>query len=423
MTNPSYRIAVIGAGAAGITAAHLLQSAHEVTLLEKNNYLGGHTNTVRIETGADAGLAVDTGFIVLNDKTYPTLHRLLADLCVPVQLSDMSFSYSDGETGIEYAGTTLNGLFAQRRNLLRPSFLSMLRDLVKFSRLGLARLDDDSLTHGSLRELLAAGGFGRPFLEWYLLPMGAAIWSAPYQEVLDFPARTFVRFFANHGLLSLRDRPRWQTVEGGSSAYVQRFKERFRGTVRISQRITRISRSETGVMVHFEDEDSLEFDKLVIAAHADEALALLEMPTTLERSLLGAWRYQKNEAVLHTDESFLPRLHRARASWNYHREPGASTTEPASVTYHMNRLQGFTASREYCVTLNPRRPIRKDHELRRFTYHHPVYSEAAIRTQPELPALNGTLNTYYCGSYFGYGFHEDAVRSGANVAAAFGVTL
>jgi predicted NAD/FAD-binding protein len=417
------RVAVVGGGVAGITAAHVLQRRHEVTLFERNDYVGGHTHTVVVPDGPDAGTPVDTGFIVLNDRTYPTFRRLLADLGVGVRDAEMSFSLHDERRGFFYAGNDLNGLFAQRRNLLRPSFLRMLRDILRFSREGLQALESGSAAGRPLRDYLAQREYGQELVRDYLVPMSAAVWSTSPAEVLDFPAESLLRFFRNHGLLSFRDRPQWQTVVGGSHAYVRAFLERFTGQVHLASPISALRRTSGGVAVRTADGSEMSFDRAVIAAHADEALALLADPSEEERRLLGAWRYQENHTVLHTDPAVLPPRRRARASWNFVREAGSSDDAPVSVSYWMNLLQGLEARRDYCVSLNRRLAVREESVIARLVYHHPAYTGDSLATQYSLPALNCRRATYFCGSYFGYGFHEDAVRAGAAVGRAFGLEL
>jgi predicted NAD/FAD-binding protein len=417
---PPGTVAVIGGGAAGIAAAHLLQGRHRVTLFEKGPRLGGHVHTVEVPSGPDAGTRVDMGFIVLNDRTYPTLHRLLADLGVAWRWSDMSFAYHDETSGFHYAGTTLNGLFSRRRNLFSPAFWSMLWEIRRFSRSALedlrGRRDLETVTMGAY---LQEGGYSAPFRERYLLPMGAAIWSAAPGRILEFPAAAFMRFFRNHGLLSLRDRPRWQTVAGGSRSYVDAFLRRFAGTVRTACRVEALLREEGGVRVRFGGTEE-RFDHAVVATHADEALALLADPSEEERRLLGAWRYSRNLTILHTDASVLPRARSAWASWNYARERGAAPGDPVSLTYHMNRLQGLRTREEYLVTLNRRAAVAPDRVIESVEFAHPLYTREAVATQALLPGLNGTRRTWFCGAYFHNGFHEDAVRSGVEAARSLG---
>lgn len=414
-------IAVIGAGVAGITAAHLLQRVARVTLYEKNARLGGHTNTVVIEHGPDTGTPVDTGFIVLNDKTYPLLHQLLKQLTCPVRWSDMSFGYCSEKTGFFYAGTDLSGLFAQRRNLVRPSYYRFLNEIIQFGRRARRDLDAGTVGNQSLGDYVR--GLSPDTVSCYIIPMAAAIWSATQRDILDFPAQTLLSFWRNHGLLSLTNRPRWQTVVGGSHAYVKSFARSFCGRIRLRADLATIRRHPDHVALVHRDGETETYDGVVLATHADEALALLENPTPDERRLLGAWRYQENRTLLHTDLSFMPSRRQAWASWNYLEHAGTNPDSPVPVTYHMNRLQGLRTVEEYFVTLNPDREPVRGSLIRDILYHHPVFSEAAVATQRELPSLQGQLRTWYCGSYFGYGFHEDAVRSAVQMAELHGADL
>lgn len=414
-------VAVVGGGAAGIVSAwELAKAGWSVALFEKDSRLGGHTHTVVVEDGPDAGLPVDTGFIVLNDKTYPGLHRFLAELGVSWRWSDMSFGYHDAQGGLCYAGTTLSGLFAQRGNLLSPSFWSFLAEIRRFGRVAASDLEAGTLEDLTLGAYLRARGFSRAFIDHYAAPMGGAIWSTGPAEMMDFPARTFARFFKNHGLLSLADRPRWQTVVGGSHSYLKAFLARFPGRVERGAGVQSLRRLPGGgVEIRACGREPERFDRAVVACHADEALALLADPSDAERRALGAWRYLDNRTVLHTDESFMPPNRRAWASWNYRREAGEDGTSGVSVTYDMNRLQGLRSSRRYLVTLNPRREPRAGSVLRELRYAHPAYGFSALRSQAELPSLSGTRDTWFAGSYHGYGFHEDAVQSALAVARRF----
>ena len=419
MNGPGLRVAIVGSGVAGIASAHMLQTRHEVTLIEKRPRLGGHTHTIAIESGPDAGIRVDTGFIVCNDKTYPNFHRFLKSLGVGVRYSDMSFGFWDERSGLQYAGTNLNGLFAQRTNLLRPRFLRMIREIVRFSKVALRDLEQGIIGSTTLGSYLREYGFGREFVRNYVLPMGAAIWSTPGGKMLNFPAQTFITFFRNHGLLSVKDRPRWQTVVGGSDSYIDSFRKGFRGKIRAGESIETIKRAEDSVTIRFQDSHEQTFDRVVIATHADQVLPLLEAPTEEERRIFGPWKYEANHVILHTDEKVLPPNKRAWASWNYTREKNADDHRKLSMTYHMNRLQGLSAQSEYCVTLNRKAPVEDRKIIRSMRYMHPIYSPESIEAQSQLPGLNGKSNTFFAGSYHGYGFHEDAVTSAVRVAEHF----
>ena len=420
-TAGAYRkhVAVIGGGVAGIVAAHLLQKTRKVSLFEQGDYLGGHTHTITIPDGPDAGTPVDTGFIVFNEATYPYFIGFLAELQVPSRLSEMSFGFHCQKTGFVYAGNDLNGLFAQRVNLVKPRFYRFLFEIARFSKQGLVDLQKEE-DLGSLREYVLRHHYMPFMVDNYLKPMAAAIWSAPTGHVMDFPARSFLLFFKNHGLFSLFDRPAWRTVAGGSSSYVKAFAERFTGSIHLRSPIHKITRIPDGIRLEFTDRPIEHFDEAVIAVHADQAFNLLGDPTPDEKRLLAPWRYEANSTVLHTDISVLPPMRRAWACWNFKRDVSGGPEQSAFVTYSMNQLQGLKTERQYLVTLN--RPTAYDEQqiIARMTYHHPVYTERSMATQATLPSLNGVNNTCFCGSYFGYGFHEDAVRSSYQAVARLG---
>ncbi|MBN1140460.1 MAG: FAD-dependent oxidoreductase [Deltaproteobacteria bacterium] len=416
-------IAVIGGGVAGIVAAYLLGRKHDVTLFDRNDYLGGHTHTIEIEDGPDAGLAVDTGFIVLNDATYPLFQRFLRRLGVDTRVSEMSFGFQCLKTGLTYAGTNFNGLFIQRRNLVNPRFLGFLLEIGRFSKQARKDLEAGEIPPCTLAEYLEKGGFSSFMVDNYLVPMAAAIWSTPTRKTTEFPAEPFLRFFRNHGLLSFRNRPQWRTVVGGSHAYVKAFTRDFTGTLQLSAPITGVSRAPEKVQLDLASGETLAFDLVIIATHADEALRLLKDPSEDEQRLLSPWRYQINRTVLHTDGSLLPKQKAARAAWNFTREADPSGERPVFVTYYMNRLQGFSARQDYCVTLNRKQPFRPETVIAEMNYHHPLYTFESMETQAHLPLLNGRRRTFFCGSYFGFGFHEDAVRSAVAVGESFGIEL
>lgn len=417
------RIAVIGAGIAGITAAHCLSRKHTVTLFEKAERIGGHTNTIPIVEGPDAGIAVDTGFIVLNDRTYPALHRFLRQLRVPHRDSDMSFGYYDERSGLQYAGTDNRALFATPRNFLNLGYLRMLLEVPRFNRLGAEDLRAGGLDGVTLGEWLRGHGFSDALIRDFVVPLGAAVWSTAPERMMRFPARLFLHFFRNHGLLTLNDRPQWQTVVGGSHSYLKAFAAQFNGSIVTAAGIRGIARDERGVTVHFLSGKQERFDRAVVAAHADEALRLLLDPSAEERRLLGPWNYEKNRTVLHTDASVMPPSRRAWASWNYVRERESKSATVVSLTYDMNRLMGLRTRRRYFVTLNRTKPIRADRIVCEIMYTHPNFTLATAATQAELPSLNGVRNTWFCGSYFRFGFHEDACRAGAAVGKDFGLPL
>ncbi len=411
-------IVVIGSGVAGLTATHLLQRRHRVTLLEKNSRLGGHTNTVVIPDGPDEGTPVDTGFIVMNHRNYPLLTRLFNQLGVELRDSDMSFGYHDAPSGLQYCGSGLDGLFAQRKNLFRPAFHRMVRDTLRFFRMAEEDLQRENLIQESLGHYLERNRFTQEFIDHHIIPMGSAIWSTPCEQMLAFPALSFIQFFHNHGLLSVKDRPQWKTVVGGSSDYVRRMKQEWNQVdVRLSAGITGIKRDVEGVEITFENGGHERFDHCVIATHADQALQLLRDPSDEERKSLGCWQYAKSRTLLHTDASVMPPLRKVWSSWNFTRL-GRNRT---CLTYDMNRLQGLKTAQPYFVSLNL--PADPRGIIREFSYEHPMYTREALTLRPALQKLNGTNRTWFAGSYFGNGFHEDAVRSAVEVAQSFGIDL
>lgn len=416
-------VAVIGAGVAGLTAAYVLQRKYNVTLFESRDYAGGHTHTVTLARGDDAGTPVDTGFIVMNDRNYPLLTRLLSHLGVALRDSDMSFSYCDADSGLQYSGSSLNALFAQRRNLFRPSFHRMIREILRFFKESRQDMEEGRLAGLTLGQYLESGRYSEAFVRHHVIPMGSAIWSTPSLRMLDFPAENFITFFRNHGLLSLKDRPQWKTIKGGSHTYVDTMLDRFDGRVLLNTPVKRVRRDPQGVGVTAGNRAPETFDRVVIAAHADQALAILEDPSDTESKLLGAWRYQRNRVVLHSDASVMPPLRKVWASWNYVRESGAGEDGPATLSYDMTRLQGLETQRPYFVTLNRQAPIAEDRIVVELEYDHPTYTSEALASQAELSSLNGARRTHFCGSYFGYGFHEDAVRSAFDVVRGFGLGL
>ena len=408
------RVAIIGAGVSGLVCAHRLHSEHDVVLFEASNRAGGHANTVCVET--EAGVYdLDTGFIVFNDRNYPNFERLLDELDVERQASLMSFGVSDG-VDFEYNGASPNGLFASRGQLVRPSFHRMIADLVRFNRDARELLASEE--NPSLREWLAVGGYSRAFVERLIVPQAAAVWSADPAQMWSFPARFLLEFFDNHGMLGFRERPRWRTITGGSRRYVDALTRPWRDRLRLSTPVTEITRHPDHVAVSSRESESERFDAVVIATHSDQALALLGDPSERERELLGAIPYQSNEAVLHTDRSLLPRRRRAWASWNYHLDQGV--TGRCTVTYHMNRLQSLRADREFCVTLNRTAAIDPERIIRTIQYAHPVYTPAGVAAQSRHHEISGRNRTHYCGAYWGWGFHEDGVKSALRVVREIG---
>jgi predicted NAD/FAD-binding protein len=413
------KIAIVGAGISGLATAHLLDPSHDVTVFEAAGYAGGHTNTVRVDTPNETH-HVDTGFIVFNDRNYPGFERLLARLRVPSQPSEMSFSVSDGRGDFEYNGSSVNGLFAKRAHLLTPWFHRMIADLVRFNRSARELLTTDG-EGPSLGHWLESQHFSRPFIDRLIVPQASAVWSADPHQMWSFPARFMAEFFANHGMLGLRDRPQWRTIRGGSARYVEALVSALGGRLRLSTPVTAITRSDAGVLLTPGDGEPEAFDEVVIATHSDQALSMLTDPSDRERELLRAIPYQRNEAVLHTDTGMLPRRPRAWASWNYHLSTPAQ--DRTTVTYHMNRLQSLRAEREFCVTLNRTADIDPATIIRRIDYAHPVFTGAGIRAQGRVAEISGQRRTHYAGAYWGWGFHEDGVASARRVAERFEVTL
>lgn len=415
------RIAIVGAGVSGLCAAYWLRERHRVTLLEANDYLGGHTHTVDVELDGQRH-AIDTGFIVFNDRTYPTFSSLLKELGIASRPTEMSFSVRCERTGLEYNGSSLSGLFDQRANLLRPRYWRMLFDIARFNRdgtrLALARHRQSNADSETVGAFLRRRGYGLEFAQHYLLPMGSAIWSCPTDCFADFPIQMIVEFFHNHGLLSLRDRPTWRVVAGGAKQYVAALAARIQlhGRILLSTPIARITRHPDGVEVAPREGSAEWFDHVILACHANQALRLLSDPSTAEQQILSAFPYERNLAVLHTDTSLLPSRRRAWASWNYRIVSNPSAR--ATVTYCMNILQGLRSEQVLCVTLNHEERIDPSKILGRFVYEHPVFSarRASARTSHE--ELISTRRTSYCGAYWGNGFHEDGVVSAAAVCRA-----
>lgn len=413
------RIAIVGTGISGLLTAYLLSSAHDLTIFEANGYIGGHTRTVDVSIDGDT-YRVDTGFIVYNEENYPNFTRLLQKLEVETQPSLMSFSVRCEKTGLEYNGTSLNRLFAQRKNLLRPSFYIMIRDIARFYResIELLEADDYQLTLG---DYLRQKRYSDQFIEHHIVPMGSAIWSSGTAQMRRFPARLFVEFFYNHGFLRLQNRPAWRTVRGGSSRYVDRLVEGFKDRIRLNCRVVSITRGPDVVRVTSTMSGEEEFDQVVLATHSDQALRILADIDPLEKDILGKIEYKENRTILHTDSSLMPRNRRAWASWNYY-IPEDQPDDP-KVTYYMNSLQSIQSATSFCVTLNRAESIRPECILREMTYHHPVYSEDTVAAQNRWSEISGKNRTHFCGAYWGYGFHEDGVTSALRVCDAFGRRL
>jgi predicted NAD/FAD-binding protein len=413
------RIAIIGGGISGNVCARLLSDDHDVRIFEAGSYLGGHTASVEVQAYGKE-VTVDTGFMVFNERTYPNFTALLRHLGITAQESDMSFSVHCERTGLEYQGSSLNGLFAQRANLFRPAFYGMVRDILRFNREApqLLNTDDDALTIG---QYLTDNRYGREFTEHYLIPMGAAIWSSQPDHFFQFPARFLVAFLHNHGLLQLRDRPVWKTIPGGAKRYVEALMGPLMDRVRLNAKVTGVSRSADHVVVETAAGAPEIFDQVVFATHADQTLSMLTDASEQEQEVLRAFPYQKNDVVLHTDASLLPKRRRAWASWNYFIPQ--EEDQPATVTYDVNRLQNLGAPDPIGVTLNRTDAVDPSKILRSFVYDHPVFGPGAVAAQRRHGEISGVRRTHFCGAYWGYGFHEDGVNSALAVCRHFGKDL
>jgi uncharacterized protein len=418
------KIAIIGSGISGLAAAHALRGSANITLFEAGSYFGGHTHTVDITLPTVNGSVthgIDTGFLVFNERTYPHLIKLFADLCVETAKSDMSFSVQVPQKNgaLEWSGSNLSTVFAQRSNLLNPRFWRMLRDLMRFNKLAtsIAESGGDEQLMQPLEEFLKTNNFSTEFRDWYLLPMLGCIWSCPTSQMLQFPVATMVRFCHNHGLLQVNDRPQWWTVAGGAKHYVEKIVANI-ADKRLNTPVHCIARDGRGTHI-VTDAGTERFDKVIIATHSDQALAMLQQPSQAEIKALSAITYQANTAVLHTDASVLPQRKAAWAAWNYERvqlDPSQPDNANVCLHYLINKLQPIPFEQPVVVSLNPTKPIEPEHVLGRFDYAHPVFDMAAIKAQADIPALQGVQNTYFCGAWTGYGFHEDGLKSGLAAA-------
>jgi predicted NAD/FAD-binding protein len=416
------KVAVVGSGISGMAAAWLLARKHEVHLFEKRGRLGGHTHTV-VHDVEGRRLPLDTGFIVYNESTYPNLTRVFSELEIETRASDMSFSVSCADPDIEFASHGLRGLFARRSLAFSPAYLRMLLDIVRFGRRGRRVLSSCPDPDATIADFLADGGFSDAFARYYLLPMTAAIWSSGSDLAASYPRDPLLRFLDNHGLLQVTGQPEWRTVVGGSRSYIEPMTRSLGERIHTGKAVTAIGRGAGEVEIRLEDGSNHLFDRVVIAAHADQALAMLAEPTSRERDLLGSWRYSVNDTWLHSDSSMMPRRTDAWASWNYRIPDTDAHQDRPFLSYHLNRLQGLAEDREYLVTLNPDREPDPESVIRRMTYTHPIYTRESVSTQADLPSLNGPNRTHFCGAYFGNGFHEDGLKSAIAVAEEFGVTL
>ncbi|MFV1871914.1 MAG: NAD(P)/FAD-dependent oxidoreductase [Oleiphilus sp.] len=421
-TESGQKIAVIGSGIAGLTAAHVLSREHQVSLFEANDYLGGHTHTQDVEL-AGKHYPVNTGFIVFNDWTYPNFIKLMDQLGVESEDSNMSFSVRCENTGLEYNGTSLNSLFAQRSNLFKPKFLFMVKDILRFNKqtvelLASEQVDDDQ----TLGQFVKQNNYSDAFVNYYIVPMGAAIWSASVDVMMDFPLRFFLKFFNNHGMLSVDERPQWRVLKGGSRSYIEPITRPFNDRIFLNTPIKKVSRDANGVDIISAKGETHRFDQVVFACHSDQALAMLAQPTSQESDILGSIPYQNNHVVLHTDTRLMPKRKLAWASWNYHIPQRAN--DCAMVTYNMNILQNFhDAPETLLVTLNRSAEIKPEKIIAKFEYTHPVFTQDGIKAQGRHADISAHNRTHYCGAYWFNGFHEDGVKSGLRVAEAFGLSL
>jgi predicted NAD/FAD-binding protein len=412
------RIAIIGSGISGLAAGWYLSRRHEVSLFEKEQRLGGHTNTVMVENGGDP-IPVDTGFIVHNDRTYPNLVKLLAELGVETQPSDMSFSVSCRKTGFEYSSRGIGGFFAQRSNLLRRDHYLLLAEILRFNRTAPKLLDQPGAESATIGGVIDEGRYHSVFADRYLFPMASAVWSMPLDSIRSFPALTLLRFFLNHGMLGINTHPKWKVIRGGSHKYIPLLTAPFKERIFLQARIVSVSRHQSSVILNFKDRPAMDFDQVVFACHGDQVLPLLKRPGGTERDVLENFRTSRNVATLHTDASLLPSRHPARASWNYNL--GLNRGSAVGVTYHMNRLQSLKTAKEYCVTLNGEDAIDAAKVLRKIVYRHPLYTHEAVRAQGRWSEISGQSRTHYCGAYWFYGFHEDGLNSALRVARALSV--
>ena len=415
------KIAIIGSGISGLTSAYLLNKKHDITLFEKNDYVGGHTHTHELEYDKTKWF-VDSGFIVYNEKTYPNFIKILDKLGVDRQVTRMGFSVKSSKQNLEYAGHSLNGLFAQRSNLFRPSYLNMLRNMARFNRESRKDLTllDPNLTLGQYLEL---NNYSNTFIQNFIIPIGAAVWSTNPLSMMDMPAVFFIRFFENHGMLQIIDRPKWWVIKGGSKSYVKKIIENFKDKILLSTPVNSVERINNKIIIKYGLKDNKEetFDSVIFATHSNQSLKMLSDPSKLEKEILQAIPYQKNDAILHYDESILPVRRNAWSSWNYLLDQDAS--KPISLTYNMNILQDLKSSRVFCVSLNSETLIDPNKILKKLNYEHPLFTLDGLEAQKRKHEISGVKNTFYCGAYWRNGFHEDGVVSALDVCKSFGESL
>ncbi|MBA3679954.1 MAG: FAD-dependent oxidoreductase [Bacteroidetes bacterium] len=404
-------LAIIGTGIAGMGCGHLLQKKYELTFFEQNNYIGGHTNTFSTDEDGKQ-VYMDTGFMVFNFETYPNLCKLFDEIKAPIKKTDMSFSVQHVPTGLEYCGSGLNGLFAQRKNIFNRPYIKMLKDITRFNKISIEILDDPKYQNYSLAQYIKEFNFSEDMLWKYLVPMSSAVWSTPMDKMLDFPAVALIRFFKNHGFLGLNTQHQWYTLENGSQAYREILIKPFKDKIQINKMVTNVNRNDDGTAtVHLNDDSSQQFDKVIFASHADQTLKILAQPTAEEQRLLSPFKYQENSATVHTDESIMPKTKRTWSSWNYRIEQRSGKQIPSTI-YWMNSLQAVSKKKNYFVSIDAiPGSIDKKKILKEIVYEHPLFDVAAMNAQKELQTLNEKGPLYYCGSYFKYGFHEDAYAS------------
>ena len=415
------KIAIVGSGISGLTCAYLLNENHDITIFEKNDYIGGHTHTHELEHGGNKW-SVDSGFIVYNERTYPNFIKILDQLGVERPLTRMGFSVKSENIDLEYAGHSLNGLFAQRSNLFRPSFMRMLRSMWRFNSEAIIDLKvlDPEITLG---QYLTSKNYAEEFIKHYIIPIGAAIWSTVPQELMNIPAIFFIRFFDNHGLLQIIDRPNWWVIKGGSKRYVEKMIKGFEDKIRLSSPVKNVNREGDNITIRFgtDGQDSENFDSIIFSTHSNQSLAMLDSPTIEEKDILGAIKYQENEALLHFDESILPKRKNAWSSWNYLLDKDQD--KPVALTYNMNMLQSLESDKTFCVSLNSGDMIDQSKVIKYLNYDHPLFTVSSIEAQNRKHEISGKNNTYYCGAYWRNGFHEDGVVSALDVCKDFGATL
>ena len=415
-------IGVVGAGVAGLTAAYLLSKKHKVTLIEKEKRIGGHTNTINVkENGKSIG--VDTGFIVLNNRNYPNFKKLLNELNVKIRNTDMSFSYYDENDGFNYAGTGISGYFSQKKNLFSPKHYRFLLNVKRYSKIAAKDIESNNVLDETLGEYLARKEFPIEIIERFMIPMGAAVWSGSRNDMMNFPAKMFLQFFNNHGILDLNNAPQWHTVIGGSFTYVKKILDSFAGEIIQGNGAKEIIRKNGKVIVTLENKENLQFDKVICASHADQTFKMIKDLNREEEAVLKPWNYSKNITILHTDSSFMPPSKPAWACWNYVKNKDSEDGDDVSVTYYMNRLQGLKTKNDYLVTLNPTKEISDEKKIYEIVYTHPKYTQASISTQDKIKEVNGSNHLYFCGSYCRYGFHEDGVISAVSVTKDLGCEL